>query len=424
MRVFATYTMLVAGVILTVLNVTMAVHHALFLVDFRKAYYAGGDAVLHGGTAGLWPLIQSAEFVNWPIIAYLFVPFAAMGHRGGELAFCMIGIAATTGAYVMLARGCTRRRQLAILLLFLANGPLWYSIVAMGNTTHIILLALIGALALMRKNRMYEAGALIGLSTIIKPMIAIFIVYYVYRRNWRAALAGLAIVAIAATSSLAVFGMDMTRAWYQDCIAAFATRPIGAFNNQSVNAFLLRLWTGPAYLRDWHGHDMPHGVMLSSKILAVCLLVLVARSGWKGRAALRAGRPGDATMADGFDFSLLTAFCIITSPISWSHYYLLLLLPWSLYLSGRLPLRGGLATEATIWASMILCALPVIYPPHLAGTLAAVAARSVASLWLLGGFLLLAALCRGSRFALVPATGNGSSTRPPHHEDVAWQLPV
>ncbi|WP_323992606.1 glycosyltransferase family 87 protein [Nguyenibacter sp. L1] len=370
--------------------------HPLPLGDFRKGYYAAGEAILHHGPSALLPLILKLYFVNWPIVSFLFVPFAVLHHRLGELSFYLLSFAAIGYTYVLLTRGCTTRQKFLVLFLFLLNGPLWYCVFSCGNTTHFVLLALTCALRCLQTRRFYAAGALIGLAAIIKPMIMLFVVYFISRRLGRAALAGAGIVAATALSSVAVFGMDFTRHWYMRCIVELSRNPIGAFNNQSFEAFLLRLWSGPTYMYDYdYGHALPHPLMLLAKLLPPLLLALSAWTAWQWRRTMPWTDIRGFGSADAVDFSLLIAFCVVTSPVSWTHYFLLLLLPWSLYLTGRLPLPGGPATKILFWTSVILCSLPVFYPGALmTGRLAPIWTRTIVSPWLCGGLLFLLTLCR------------------------------
>jgi hypothetical protein len=82
--------------------------------------------------------------------------------------------------------------------------------------------------------------------------------------------------------------------------------------------------------------------------------------------------------------------------VSWTHYYLLLLLPWGLYLGGRLALPGDAVTCRLAWASWLLCSLPVVAPPEMPDWIEGILSRTVVSAWLFGGFVLLAALARGA----------------------------
>jgi hypothetical protein len=95
---------------------------------------------------------------------------------------------------------------------------------------------------------------------------------------------------------------------------------------------------------------------------------------------------------------------VVTSPVSWSHYYLLLLLPWALYLGGRLGLPDDAATRWLMAGGMLLASLPVIVLPIGSGLIAAIASRTIVSAWMFGGLLMLAALVRGALYAEQPSS--------------------
>jgi hypothetical protein len=73
-----------------------------------------------------------------------------------------------------------------------------------------------------------------------------------------------------------------------------------------------------------------------------------------------------------------------------------LLLPWSLYAGGLLPLPDDAVTRTLMASGLVLSALPVVMPDIGTGWPAAVLARTVISLWLFGGLTILAALLRGA----------------------------
>jgi hypothetical protein len=81
--------------------------------------------------------------------------------------------------------------------------------------------------------------------------------------------------------------------------------------------------------------------------------------------------------------------------VSWSHYYLLMLLPMGLYLGRRLPLPDDRMTRGLMWGGFALTALPIVLLPLESGQILLVASRTILSAWLFGGLLMLAALMRG-----------------------------
>ena len=110
----------------------------------------------------------------------------------------------------------------------------------------------------------------------------------------------------------------------------------------------------------------------------------------------------------------MLVLAVVTSPVSWSHYYLLLLLPWALYLGGRLGLPDDAATRWLMVGGMLLSSLPVIVPPLGSGLIAAIVSRTIVSAWMFGGLLMLAALVRGALHAEQPCCR--CEHRRPHHE--------
>jgi hypothetical protein len=113
----------------------------------------------------------------------------------------------------------------------------------------------------------------------------------------------------------------------------------------------------------------------------------------RGRRQQSEGRSFDR---QALEFSIVLVLAIVTSPLSWSHYYLLLLLPWALYLGGHLAVPYDATTHWLMAVGMVLGSLPVIMlPPH-SGLIAELTSRTIVSAWLLGGLLMLAALVRGA----------------------------
>ena len=83
----------------------------------------------------------------------------------------------------------------------------------------------------------------------------------------------------------------------------------------------------------------------------------------------------------------MLVLAVVTSPVSWSHYYLLLLLPWALYLGGRLGLPDDAATRWLMAGGMLLASLPVVVLPLGSGIVAAIVSRTIVSAWMFGGLL-------------------------------------
>ena len=83
---------------------------------------------------------------------------------------------------------------------------------------------------------------------------------------------------------------------------------------------------------------------------------------------------------------------LVSSPVSWTHYYHLMLLPWSLLLGGVLKGKLGGASRMLFLISVLLSSLPVVDVPEVSPPIREVLARTLISAWLFGGLALLTAL--------------------------------
>ena len=367
--------------------------------DFYKAYFPAAEYLWEKGLSATWPLTEAAAggFVNIPILAWLFVPLVPLGEEAAGWAFLAIGVVAALAAWALLTRMGHAQAKVAAPLLFLGlvNGPMINSL-REGNTTHIILLLLVLALLLWRSRWDYVAGLVLGVCAVIKLPLLLFGAYFLLRGKWRVVLGGVTSIATAVLLSLAAYGLQGNIDWYRDSVEPFLGGVIPAFNVQSIDGFLVRLWTGESRLHDWDPM-LPNTV---HKVIRHILFLLIYGSalwlGWRNsRAEPVSALNSELSARDTLEFVLVINLAIVTSPISWTHYYLLLLIPWGLYLGGRLALPEDQTTRWLMWSSLLLTSLPVVIPQHSPSLLSEVLARTIVSAWFFGGLLMFAALMRG-----------------------------
>ena len=359
--------------------------------DFRDAYLGAGIAV-HAAPASLAPVIEKGidGFVNLPIVAYLFWPFASLSTTAAVLVFSVIGLLFTLGAWHALVRGMDLDRvsMMTLLFVFAASGPLVYSIKE-GNISHFLLWPLVVAMLALRRGDDFRAGAVLGLIALLKLPFLLFGIYYLLRGRWRVTVGGLLVCAAASLASLAIFGWDLHVRWYEYCIEPYGRDPMPAFNVQSVQAFVLRLQLGAQGLLRWDVVPLTGwGVTLSAALVALLyagtLLVL-----WCSRQR----RAGQATLPSPFrspasdaEFMLIMGLACITSPVSWSHYFCWFLLPAASFLKAaqepgvRAPPMRWLG-----WCALVIGSVPVVTIGWTDPGLAELHARSLTSLLLFGG---------------------------------------
>jgi Glycosyltransferase family 87 len=367
--------------------------------DFYKAYFPAAEYLWEKGLSATWPLTEAAAggFVNMPILAWLFVPLVPLGEGDAGWAFLAIGGLAALAAWALLTRMGHAHTKVGAPLLFLGlvNGPMINSL-REGNTTHIILLLLVLALLLWRSRRDYVAGLVLGICAVIKLPLLLFGAYFLLRGKWRVVLGGVTSIATAVLLSLAAYGLQGNIDWYRDSVEPFLGGVIPAFNVQSIDGFLIRLWTGESRLHDWDPM-LPNTL---HKVLRHILFLLIYGSalwlGWRNsRVQTVPAVNSELSARDTLEFVLVINLALVTSPISWTHYYLLLLIPWGLYLGGRLCLPEDRTTRWLMWSSLVLTSLPVVIPQHSPSLLTEVLARTLVSAWFFGGLLMFTALMRG-----------------------------
>jgi hypothetical protein len=382
-----------------------AIHFALWQIsepailfsDFFKAYYSAGEAVLDDEVAALYREGAEVTFVNMPILAFLFAPLARLDDVGASWLFLALGFTATIASWALLARIGRYRASSAALLafVFLINGPMVNSL-REGNTTHFLLLLLVLALLLWRAGWDYGAGLVLGFCALFKLPLLLFGGYFLIRRRWRVVAGGGTMAALIIGLSLWLFGLETHIAWYRVCVEPYMLGVVPAFNVQSIDAFLLRLSTGAALLQDWAPMPLPPASRVVRTILLLAIYGAAVALIWRaGRRKPLPRMSGALSARDLTEFSLVLTIALVSSPLAWTHYYLLLLLPWSLYQGGLLSLPDHTRSRSLMWGALALISLPVVMPDLSQGVIAELMARTVVSLWLFGSLLMLIALARG-----------------------------
>jgi hypothetical protein len=388
----------IGGLVIHVLLWQVSEPSALFS-DFYKANWQAAETLWEYGLGAIWPLSEKGGFSNLPVIGWLYVPLVVFGEENAGWAFWVLGIAALSAAWALLTRLASLAAPLAAALMFLffINGPVVNSL-REGQTSHFILLLLVVALLLWQAKREYAAGVVLGFCAMIKLPLLLLGLYFLLKQRWRIVAGGAAAIGVIVMLSLALFGLSGNIGWYQEWVAPYLGHAIPAFNVQSIDGFLVRLEWGETYLRYW---DPPIVPSLFHVIARSCAFAaLFGGTFWLIRRADRIARPGASTGGpsprDLLEFVLVLNLALITSPISWTHYYCMLLLPCALYLGGQLPLPDDATTRALMRIGCILVSVPIVMWAGEEMSLAnAVLARTAVSVWLFGGLLMFAALARG-----------------------------
>ncbi len=346
-------------------------------IDFIKAYHHAGRAVLDD-PATLYDCTRAQCFVNIPIVALLFVPLAPLDPWVAGVLFSVIGLALLAAAVRHLARLAPVDLVVWVTLL---SGPLYYSL-RIGNTTHMLLFPLLVAFERLARGHQAMAAALLAGAVLLKPPLALFLPYFVARGKFRAAVVMAACTALAVAASIALFGLELHRFWFREFVVQHGSGPIGAYNVQSVNGFLAHLLTR-GHLRDWYPIDVdPQFRMLAMGLTGV----LVAAAGF---ACWRAGRPRSEA-AWQTELWLVLCLTVLIAPISWTHYYVLLIVPIASLIGRYMSVNSRY--RAALAAATILISLPVVVLSFQGRISNALYERLLISHYFYGGVVLLGLL--------------------------------
>lgn len=196
-----------------------------------------------------------------------------------------------------------------------------------GQINFLLLLLLTLGWWLERRQYFLLAGVCLGVATALKLFPGFLVVYYFGRRQWRAVLAAvLGFLGVNLLSGL-VLGFDVFRGYWELGLPS-AAQFRGAFGNASLPGLWVKLFAatgrhGPATsLLDWP--------MLAWLLTTLSWTILSAWVWYKAQQV-------DSEFTRHQAFSLALTAMLLVSPITWDHYFVLLLLPffWLIFCSER-----------------------------------------------------------------------------------------
>ncbi|WP_157162615.1 glycosyltransferase family 87 protein [Cylindrospermum stagnale] len=319
--------------------------------DFIHGYYPAGRNIIQNRSI-LYNIGPAGGFVNLPIVAFLFTPFSFLNRHLARLSFAVCSVIAVFASVYFLVKltKVSGWQRIALFGLFVMNGPLYYSL-RQGNATHFVLCLLLAGFFCIQLGRDFLLGILLAIATILKPPILLTGIYFTLRKKWLVTAGfGLTMLGIIGASVL-LLGRDIHYSWYHQIIQPYSGKPVSAYNVQSVDGFLSRLITTDKLMEwvpmevDWHYKLMRYALI--SLLLGISIWIC-----W-------VSKPPATLEQKNLEFSIVICLLLIISPISWTHYYLFLLLPFGLYIGNQLSIPRGNVWSTSIAATIFLTSQPV-----------------------------------------------------------------
>jgi hypothetical protein len=374
--------------------------------DYLNGYYHAGRLVLLHATDRFYVRDvpnEAGGFVNLPIVSLLYVPLALLSPAASVFVNAALGLASVALTLYLLVRGASARAGTLITILFLASGPLWYSL-TMGNVAHFLMLPIYGIFILSAQRRDVLVGVLIALLFVIKPYLLILAAYFAFRHRFKITASFVLTWAAVLGASVALFGVALHVQWWH-FLKRMDSGPLSGYNNQSLDGFLIRLLQGIDPLG-----DVPQVATPTFRLARLALAGgILGASGW---VFLRA-KPPRSRSEEWLEIAIILCLGTVIAPVAWSYYYALMLIPLALHVRGDLPIP-----RAGFWP-MVLAAVLLTPPVQLApfgGMRRVVYEHLLISHYFLGGLLLLGVLLSarwlvGRTNANLPSRGSPTSRR-------------
>jgi len=275
-------------------------------------------------TPALISFVISVGFHFPPPTIFLFLPLGFLGIKTASVLWYVVMsgvIALDVGLLARLFLGGTASGRLlaAALLLLLrpAMATVWF-----GQTNFFVVLML---LLFWRDRATLRGGAWIALGLLIKPVVAVLLLYAVIARRWRAIVGTGVVLAVLSALTIAVFGWDTFATYFgHNPVQRMPAEAYTESINQSLLATVLRLT----------GYDFSHRSPLLCPPFVFLVASLTATTTW---LVHRASTSGDDDLA----LALTIPFGLLVYPGTLAHYSVDLILPFLLLWSRRRTLPWG-----------------------------------------------------------------------------------
>lgn len=283
-----------------------------------------------------------------PLMALLFLPLGFLSYKAAFFLWLAVE-AGCLVAFLLLLRNWFGKElsapRAALALTYIVSWSPFQVEMRWGQFNLLLLLLLTGALILMRGGRDRGGGAVLGLALAMKMMGWPILIYLALRRRWQSVTVAIAVVAASNMIAVALLGLGWAETYYRKIGPSVAALCQSDKSNYSTWTFGRRLFLGANLYGGAHAAPIYESQTL-------------ARVAWLGIPALVlliglviALRMKDRALA----FGLLAVVSLLISPVLWSHYFLLILLPLTLWL--RKMRESGWPRRTLVYAAPVLIGL-------------------------------------------------------------------
>lgn len=315
-------------------------HYRIDLDVYRLggAVFAAGNPLYADGALPAMFYGQHLPFTYPPLAAVVFAPMSWISLQAAGAVLTVLSLVALVATLVLALASIGVRPRTTLVWTALAGAAVALTLEPVSSTfdygqVNILLMVFVAADCLMKKTP-WPRGVLIGFVAAVKLTPAVFILYFLFRKDFRAAVTtGLSFVLFGAIGFL-VARADSWEYWTDTLFDSSRIGGPAYPANQSITGVLARLGLDPS--------------MRTALWLALSLAVLALAAVAMHRA-FAAGLPVVALFVNAL-------FGLLVSPVSWSHHWvwvapLLLVLAVAAYRRRSLALGGVVAAS---WLLFVL----------------------------------------------------------------------
>lgn len=260
--------------------------------------------------------------VHPPAGALLSLPFGLLEYQTAAMVWLIFEFICLAGSAYLLLRHMLKKVKPVYIFVSLTLLLLWSPVkdeLSVGQLMSLLLLLLTGSWLTLRRNKDVWGGVLLGIVLSIKLIGWTIVLYLLLKRRWKAVFASGLIFILANGLSGILIGFDNVINYYLVVGSSAAALYMNHERNISVWTLGYRLFDG-TYSNAAFSIEAPPMIFLPtiapviSGIFVIGLLVIIL---WKTHKS------------NDFDLAYGNLICanIVLTPIAWSHYYILALIP-------------------------------------------------------------------------------------------------
>lgn len=327
---------------------------SLAVSDFAQDYVAA--YALRNGTDIFGPnlralglsLLQFDKLDNYhpPFTALLFLPFSFLHFPWAFMLWNVFSLLLYVGLVLLLLQsyGLLTGQWLRLASVLLLWEP-FTSNSFLGQLSAALSFAIISGHLLLHAGRDRLAGVLFGVATLIKFYPGLIVLYLVSQRRWRCSAVFVVTLITGLLLMIFFMGSETLLAYVRTVIPeqtrVFANYPLNISLGSAIKTlFEPTLFSLPPFPIPWVGQVLT--VLISGLLITAATLFSYYHN--------------EAKFADDI-FALFCITMLLTSPITWYHSCILLLLPLAL-LTRAFVRRETHASSASLLLILILCGIP------------------------------------------------------------------